>query len=255
MTQIDLSTYKDLYLKTANEYLDKLINSLDILKVNPADQNAIADAHLSAHSLGSQSSTMGYSSTAELARALEDFFNAIIESNQPMPTEYFPGIEETVKKIMDSIKSIDQASSKLDPTSTSTPPQSTINPHPGTLSILLAEDDKFFQSFYARKLEESGMKVTLAEDGEVAVEKLKTLRPDIILLDLIMPKKNGFEVLQATSKMENLKGVPILVFSTLEQTEDIDKAKQLGATGYVNKTFFDFDNLLSRISELTQNTS
>ncbi len=249
MTQIDLSNYKALYLKTANEYLDKLTNSLTTLKTNPADQNAISEAHLAVHSLGSQSYTMGYNSIADLSRALEAFFHTLKENKQTFPQEYFPGIETSIQKIRDSVKSIEIDGQEQNPIVNI---EKTLPATSKNISILLAEDDKFFQNFYAQKLSENGMTVEVAMDGQIAIEKLKTLKPDLILLDLIMPNKNGFEVLQEISTIENLKGIPILVFSTLEQKGDIDKAIQLGATGYVNKTFFDFNNLLNKIHEVAR---
>lgn len=115
------------------------------------------------------------------------------------------------------------------------------------MKILLAEDDLFFQNFYSKKLTEKGFQVEIASDGNEALQKMAANRPDVMLLDLIMPNRDGFEVLAEVSQQPDLKGFPILVFSTLGQDADVEKAKKLGATGYINKTFFDFDNLLSKI--------
>ena len=113
--------------------------------------------------------------------------------------------------------------------------------------ILLAEDDLFFQNFYSKKLTEQGFQVDVAGDGNEALQKMMAIKPDLMLLDLIMPNKDGFEVLTEVSNHESLKKIPILIFSTLGQDADVEKAKKLGATGYVNKTFFDFDNLLAKV--------
>ncbi len=118
--------------------------------------------------------------------------------------------------------------------------------------ILLVEDDRFFQSFYSTKLTENGYTVQIASDGIEAMTKLAAVRPDMILLDLIMPRKDGFEVLTELQANPNLRTIPVLVFSTLGQENDIARARQLGARDYVNKTFFDFDNLLGKISTLVQ---
>lgn len=120
------------------------------------------------------------------------------------------------------------------------------------MNILLAEDDNFFQNFYAKKLSEQGITVTVAKDGEEALTALQTIKPDLILLDLIMPKKDGFDVLTELAKSEQLKTIPVLVFSTLGQEEDIIKAKSLGAIDFVNKTFFDFDSLLLKIKTIAR---
>ena len=121
------------------------------------------------------------------------------------------------------------------------------------MKILLAEDDPFFQNFYSRKLSEHGFVVDIAKNGEETIDKIASNTPDVVLLDLIMPVKNGFEVLSEVSKKELQKKPPIIVFSTLGQMSDVEKAKQLGATTYINKTFFDFDNLLSKVTSVIKN--
>ncbi|MBU4016027.1 response regulator [Patescibacteria group bacterium] len=120
------------------------------------------------------------------------------------------------------------------------------------MRILLVEDDKFFREFYAFKLKEKNLEVGQAGDGEEALKIIPEFKPDIILLDLIMPKKDGFELLQDLSSDNILSQIPVLVFSTLGQQKDIDRAIQLGAKGYVNKSFFDFDNLLKEILQLVK---
>lgn len=119
------------------------------------------------------------------------------------------------------------------------------------MSILIIEDDSFFQKFYAEKLAEQGFAVTTAANGKEGLEILNKNRVDIILLDLIMPVMDGFEFLQEFAKLK--ESIPILVFSTLGQTEDIERAKKLGATDYVNKSFFDFPKLLEKINSLIHN--
>ncbi len=117
------------------------------------------------------------------------------------------------------------------------------------MNILIVEDDVFFQKFYSQKLQEAGFTVNIAPDGDVALDIAREVKPDLIILDIIMPKKDGFEVLEDVSKDQELKKIPILVFSTLGQDIDVQKALNLGAVGYVNKTFFDFGNLKTKIEE------
>jgi len=115
------------------------------------------------------------------------------------------------------------------------------------MNILIVEDDVFFQKFYSQKLLEAGFTVNVAIDGNDALVKARETKPDLIILDIIMPNKDGFEVLEDISKDDELKKIPILVFSTLGQDEDVQRALKLGAVGYVNKTFFDFGNLKAKI--------
>ncbi|MEN9328477.1 MAG: hypothetical protein RI947_1285 [Candidatus Parcubacteria bacterium] len=115
------------------------------------------------------------------------------------------------------------------------------------MRILLIEDDMFFQKFYSLKLKEAGYEIETAIDGEQGLEKIRSYRPDLILLDLVMPKKDGFEVLEEKKQDTDIQAIPTLVFSTLGQEADIERAKNLGALDYINKSFFDFENLRLKI--------
>lgn len=122
------------------------------------------------------------------------------------------------------------------------------------MNILVVEDDAFFQKFYVIKLQELGHNVDLASDGEVAIDLLSKKTYDCILLDIIMPKKNGFEVLEYASQKGIAQITPIIMFSTLGQEEDMKKALSLGARDYVNKAFFDFDTLVEKITSIVVRT-
>lgn len=118
------------------------------------------------------------------------------------------------------------------------------------MRILLIEDDQFFQKFYSFKLREQQFTVDVANDGIVGIQLMQANKPDLVLLDLIMPNKDGFEVLSDMKNNPSLSHIPVLVFSTLSQEQDIQKALQLGAIGYANKSFFDFDKLLAQIKNV-----
>lgn len=120
------------------------------------------------------------------------------------------------------------------------------------MKIAVIEDDVFFQKFYSTRLTEKGYEIVVASDGEEGLEKIKTERPNAILLDIIMPKKNGFELLEDLQNDPELSKIPVLVFSTLGQEDDIKRAMSLGAKDYVNKSFFDFNNLVSKIAEIAK---
>jgi len=115
------------------------------------------------------------------------------------------------------------------------------------MKILLVEDDTFFREFYASKLKEAGHEVETAGDGNEGIKKLNEYKPNLLLLDIIMPIKDGFEVLEYMQKSPALKNIPVIVFSTLSQQSDVEKAMGLGAVDYINKGFFDFENLKVKI--------
>jgi CheY-like chemotaxis protein len=104
------------------------------------------------------------------------------------------------------------------------------NPH-----ILIIDDDKFFLEFYKAELSQFNMKVDFAVDGEEGLAKVAELKPDIILLDVILPVKDGFEVLAQIKQNEETKNIPVFVISSLDSEKDTDKLKQLGASAVFNK--------------------
>ena len=116
------------------------------------------------------------------------------------------------------------------------------------MKILIIEDDNFFQKFYSTKLAESGYEVAIAVNGKDGLDQVKKIKPDLILLDIIMPEKDGFEVLSTLAHDSTLKKIPVIVFSTLGQVQDIEKAKKLGARDYIDKSYFDLSQLKAKIS-------
>lgn len=121
------------------------------------------------------------------------------------------------------------------------------------MRILLVEDDPFFQKFYAYKLAEKGFTVDVGRDGLEGLALMQKNIPDLILLDLIMPNMDGFGVLSAKAQNPQLKAIPVLVFSTLSQEQDVQKALSLGALDYANKSFFDFETLTAKIANILSN--
>src|SRR5574343_188930 len=101
-----------------------------------------------------------------------------------------------------------------------------------TSFILLAEDDQVISQMFATYLSEEGYNVKVAYDGQVTLDILKLETPKVILLDLMMPKISGYDVLEEVKKDPKLKNITIIVFSNLGQEADIKKAKDLGAEDY-----------------------
>jgi len=114
--------------------------------------------------------------------------------------------------------------------------------------ILVAEDDTFLASAYRVKLTKAGFAVTIARDGAEAMEAVKKEIPDCLLLDLVMPVKDGFTVLEELKKDEKTKHIPIIVASNLGQKEDTDRAMALGATAFVVKSNLSLDELIAKIN-------
>ncbi len=102
-------------------------------------------------------------------------------------------------------------------------------------SVLLVEDEKMLADMYATKFTMEGFKTNKAYDGAAGYEMAKDVKPDIILLDIIMPKLDGFAVLQKLRNDEATKDTPVILLTNLGQDEDIKKGKELGATDYFVK--------------------
>ncbi|HDQ16845.1 MAG TPA: response regulator [Candidatus Vogelbacteria bacterium] len=113
--------------------------------------------------------------------------------------------------------------------------------------VLIVEDDEFLRSLTAKRLEKESLEVMIAVDGENAMKVLSENKPDIILLDLLLPGLNGFEVLEKIKKDDSLKDIPVVVFSNLGQKEDLEKAKNLGANDYLIKANFTLDDVIAKI--------
>jgi len=101
--------------------------------------------------------------------------------------------------------------------------------------ILFIDDDKFFLEFYQSELAQYNVNTEFALDGEEGIEKAKELNPDVILLDVILPKKDGFEVLEELKKNDKTKDIPVVIISGLSAKKDLDKLLQLGAVKTFNK--------------------
>lgn len=101
--------------------------------------------------------------------------------------------------------------------------------------ILLVEDDKMLADMYITKFSKEGLEVVRAEDGAAGLEAAKKVKPDLILLDIIMPKLDGFAVLKELKKDPNMGKTHILLLTNLGQSEDVEKGRQLGADDYFIK--------------------
>lgn len=120
---------------------------------------------------------------------------------------------------------------------------------------MVIEDDRFLSSLIKARIEKDGIIVIQSFDGEDAIKRLPEERPDLVILDLIMPKANGFEVLKAISLIPGLERTPVVIVSNLAQDSDIEKARQLGAREYFVKVKISIDDLISKIETLVRQPS
>ncbi len=116
--------------------------------------------------------------------------------------------------------------------------------------VLIIEDDGFLASIYAQKLELEGFEVAFATNGEDGLKLAQKDHPDLILLDLLMPKMDGFEVLEKLKADAALQGIKVLVLSNLGQKEDVERCLKLGAVGYIIKAHSLPGETVKRIKEI-----
>jgi CheY-like chemotaxis protein len=116
--------------------------------------------------------------------------------------------------------------------------------------ILIAEDEKILLSLLERKLKKEGYDVVTAVDGEEGLRKMKEFKPDVLLLDIVMPKMGGFEVLEERLKDEELKKIPVIIISNSGQPVEIGRAQELGVRDWLIKTDFDPQEVIDKVIKL-----
>ena len=116
--------------------------------------------------------------------------------------------------------------------------------------ILLAEDDRFLRKAAEARLRQHGFTVLAAVDGEEALRLARAEKPDLLLLDLIMPKVQGFEVLKALKQDPATAGIPVIVLSNLGQERDVQQAMELGALAYFVKAHLSLQDLVKKVDEV-----
>ena len=114
--------------------------------------------------------------------------------------------------------------------------------------ILLVDDEEAILKMYGNALGEHD--VLTAKNGDDAFEKASKDMPDLILMDLIMPKENGLDVLKKLKEDENTKGIPVIVLTNLPEEASAEKAKSLGASGYLVKAEYDPTTLVKKVEEM-----
>lgn len=113
--------------------------------------------------------------------------------------------------------------------------------------ILIVEDDKFLRGLIASKLAKEGFEVVEAVDGEDGVKKIPEAMPDLVLLDLLLPGIDGFEVLKQVKAIEASKNIPVIILSNLGAKEDIEKGLSLGAIDFMVKAHFTPEEIIEKV--------
>ncbi|MCU0652863.1 MAG: response regulator [Candidatus Pacebacteria bacterium] len=116
-------------------------------------------------------------------------------------------------------------------------------------NILLIEDEEVIIRLLSRKLASMGYNVILAMDGQEGLEKMRESCPDLVLLDIIMPQKGGFEVLEEMKRDADLAKVPVIIISNSGQPLELERAKRLGVTDWLVKTEFDPKEVVQKIKK------
>lgn len=119
----------------------------------------------------------------------------------------------------------------------------------GAKKILLVEDEPMLSNLLRQRLEKEGFLVVTAHDGVEAVSLLKQEKPALILLDIILPKMSGFEVMEAMKSDPTIQAAPVVVVSNLGQESDVERGQSLGAVGYFVKAQMSVEDLVSKIKE------
>lgn len=116
--------------------------------------------------------------------------------------------------------------------------------------ILIVEDDKFLRELISQKLMKEGYDIAEAVDGVKGVEAVKSEKPDLVLLDLILPELDGFGVLAKVKEDPQASQIPIIILSNLGQKDDIEKGLKLGATDYLIKAHFTPNEIVDKIKTI-----
>ena len=119
--------------------------------------------------------------------------------------------------------------------------------------ILFIEDEISLQATLGGALKEAGFEIENAYDGEAGLKAAQTSKPDLILLDLILPKMDGFQVLRDLKSGAGTKDIPVIVLTNLESADDVGKVIALGATTYLVKSNYELGDIVTKIKEILKN--
>jgi DNA-binding response OmpR family regulator len=117
-------------------------------------------------------------------------------------------------------------------------------------NILIVEDDDFFRELIAKRLSSEGYDISEAIDGEQGMEKIKEGNVDLVILDILLPGIDGFEVLSRVKEDSSVSSIPVVILSNLGQKEEVEKGMQLGATDYLIKAQVTSDEIVNKVKSV-----
>jgi len=115
--------------------------------------------------------------------------------------------------------------------------------------ILMIEEERFLRKVYRNRLTKAGFDFVGATNGIEGLNKVVFERPDLIILDLVLPQKNGFEVLRELKRNKNTRQIPVMILTNLGEKKEIEKAFGLGAKDFLIKTEVSLDEVLKKIEK------
>jgi len=116
--------------------------------------------------------------------------------------------------------------------------------------ILFIEDEEALQITFGDILQREKYEVIKALDGEIGLRLAKSEKPDLIILDLVLPKIHGFEVLKTLKKDKETKDIPVIILTNLERPKDVEQALDLGATTYLVKTNYGLEDVIDKVKKV-----
>ncbi len=116
--------------------------------------------------------------------------------------------------------------------------------------VLIVEDDVFLSGIYQKKFEMEGYRVSTADNGEKALADIKKKKPDIVLLDILLPKLDGFAVLEKLKADPVTKPIPVILLTNLGQKDDVEKGLEAGAVDYLIKAHFKPSEVVDKVKKV-----
>ena len=175
----------------------------------------------------------------------------IVISNSGQPVEIDRalalGVKDYLVKAQFSPDEVMEKVHKYIPSPHAAPAGASAPSRGGGKVILIVEDDDFLRELAVKKFKAAGHTVEFAVDGETAVPRAKELRPDAILLDIVLPGIDGFEVLRVLKEDPETKHIPVILLSNLGQHDEVDRGKRLGADDFLIKAHYTLDEIIEKV--------